>query len=86
MVISDKYKYVFVELPRTGTTAISKELVENYDGKTILWKHAPLNKFLEQATPEQQAYFNSLVSGIPSIALLVYTTKLKMITVVNFPF
>jgi hypothetical protein len=57
MVISDKYKYVFVELPRTGTTAISKELVENYDGQTILWKHAPLNKFLEQASDEQRNYF-----------------------------
>lgn len=57
MVISDKYKYVFVELPRTGTTAISKELVEQYDGEKILWKHAPLNKFLKQANKEQRSYF-----------------------------
>ena len=57
MVISDKYRYVFVELPRTGTTAISKELVEQYSGRQILWKHAPLNKFLKQATEEQQAYY-----------------------------
>ncbi len=57
MVISDKYKYVFVELPRTGTTAISKELVELYGGKKILWKHAPLNKFLKHATKEQKSYY-----------------------------
>lgn len=57
MVISDKYKYVFVELPRTGTTAISKELIEQYDGKNILWKHAPLNKFFKQASKDQQTYY-----------------------------
>ena len=36
MIISHEHKYVFVEFPRTGTTAISKELCLNYFGKRIL--------------------------------------------------
>ena len=31
MIISHQYKYVFVALPRTGTTAIEKEFKELYD-------------------------------------------------------
>ena len=31
MIISHKYKYLFVELPRTGSTAISNELCEYYE-------------------------------------------------------
>lgn len=57
MIISDKYKYLFVELPRTGTTAISKELIENYDGKSILHKHATYKDFLKVASEEQKKYF-----------------------------
>ena len=57
MVISDKHKYLFVELPHTGSTAISKELCENYDGVTILSKHARYNQFLKIATPERRRYF-----------------------------
>jgi len=57
MIISDKNKYLFVELPRTGTTAISKEFIANYDGENIYWKHAPLNKFLQNASAEQKSYF-----------------------------
>ena len=40
MVISHKYKYIFVELPRTASTAISNQLVKYYDGHKILIKHA----------------------------------------------
>lgn len=56
MVISDKYRYVFVEIPRTGSTAISKELRENYDGREILHKHANYSEFLKQATAEEKEY------------------------------
>lgn len=57
MVISQKYKYVFVEIPQTGCTAVSRELCENYAGKNILYKHATYNEFLKIATPEEQRYF-----------------------------
>ena len=57
MIISDKHRYLFVELPRTATTAIAKELRENYDGHSILYKHATYEDFLRIATDEQKKYF-----------------------------
>jgi hypothetical protein len=57
MVISDRYRYLFVELPHTGSTAVSRELCEHYDGRKILHKHATYEEFLRVATPEQRTYF-----------------------------
>lgn len=57
MIISNTYKYVFVELPRTGSTAISRELRANYEGKPILNKHATYYDFLKIAGEEQKRYF-----------------------------
>jgi hypothetical protein len=62
MVVSDKYKYVFIELPRTGSTAINKELRENYEGYQILYKHATYSDFEAIATKEQKKYF--VFSGV----------------------
>jgi len=57
MIISHKYKYVFVELPQTASSAIARELKENYDGHEILFKHALYStNFLKQATPEEKQY------------------------------
>lgn len=58
MIISDKHKYVFVELPLTGSTAVAKELVEKYDGRPILNKHANYRKFLKRATGDQKKYYS----------------------------
>jgi len=57
MIISHKHKYLFVELPRTGSTAISRELRQYYDGAPILHKHATYNDFLKIATAEEKKYF-----------------------------
>ena len=57
MIISDSYKYLFVELPRTGSTAIAKELCRNYGGQSICFKHATYRNFLKVASPEQREYF-----------------------------
>jgi hypothetical protein len=62
MVISDKYKYVYFELAHTGTTAISNELVEHYDGIKVLQKHTNYYEFMRWATPEQKRYYQ--FSGI----------------------
>src|SRR5690242_2440526 len=75
MVISDKYKYVFVELPLTGSTAISNELCEMYDGKKILRKHSKYQEFLEVAKEEQKKYF--VFSGIRNPMDLVVSEFLK---------
>jgi hypothetical protein len=46
-----------VEVAHTGTTAISRELRENYDGSPILRKHAHYSEFLKVASPEEKDYF-----------------------------
>lgn len=57
MIISHKHRYLFVELPRTGTTAVEKELIEFYDGQKILTKHATYLQFQKQATEDEKTYF-----------------------------
>lgn len=57
MIISHKYKFVFVEYPRTGTTAVSNELCQNYSGTRILRKHSAYQEFLKIASPEEKKYF-----------------------------
>lgn len=57
MIISRKYKYVFVEIPQTGCTAVSWELRQNYAGEDILYKHATYNEFLKIASSEEKNYF-----------------------------
>jgi len=62
MIISHKHKYLFVELPMTGSTAISKELRENYEGISILHKHSTYYDFLKLATEAEKRYF--VLAGI----------------------
>ena len=57
MILSDEHRYLFVELPHTGTTAISRELQEHYGGRPILIKHARYHQFRKIATREQKSYF-----------------------------
>jgi Sulfotransferase family len=57
MIISHENRYIFVELPQTGSTAVSKELQDKYGGKRILKKHATYRDFLRQATSEEASYF-----------------------------
>ena len=57
MIISHKYRYLFVELPHTGSTAISNELRTLYHGRAILHKHATYHEFLRVATPQEKQYF-----------------------------
>ncbi len=57
MIISHKHKYLFIQLEKTASTAIAKELRRNYEGIPILWKHARYEDFLKIATPEEKKYF-----------------------------
>jgi hypothetical protein len=56
MIISYRYKYVFVQVPSTGSAAIAHELCANYGGTSILRKHAYYPEFLAVANPEERAY------------------------------
>jgi len=56
MVIDHRFKFVFVELPLTATSAISKEIREQYGCEPILNKHATYDDFLRKATAEEKSY------------------------------
>jgi len=76
MVVSDKYKYLFIELPLTGSTALSNELCDLYEGEKILRKHSRYQEFLKIATAEQKKYF--VFSGIRNPMDLVVSEYLKI--------
>ena len=58
MVISHAHKYVFMQTPKTASTAIASELCESYAGEMILHKHASYAEFLSQANALERQYFS----------------------------
>jgi hypothetical protein len=58
MIISHTHRYVFVEMPRTGSRAVADELQQYYDGHEILRKHATYTDFERQATDDEKTYFS----------------------------
>ncbi len=57
MIISHEHQYLFIEIPHTGSTAISAELRDLYGGESILKKHAMYQEFLQIASPAERGYF-----------------------------
>ena len=57
MIIGREHRYVFVELPRTGCTAVGKELIASYGGERILTKHSTYSDFLRHASTSERGYF-----------------------------
>jgi len=76
MVVSEKYKYVFIELYFTGSTAIHEELCECYDGHPVQKKHAKYHRFLQSATKEEKQYF--AFSGIRNPMDMVVSQYVKL--------
>ncbi|MDP9463157.1 MAG: sulfotransferase family protein [Actinomycetota bacterium] len=62
-----------MELPHTGTKAISAELRELYDGSMILRKHARYSEFLRTASAAEREYFTfSCIRNPLDVAVSVY--------------
>ncbi|HEY7523285.1 MAG TPA: sulfotransferase family 2 domain-containing protein [Candidatus Limnocylindrales bacterium] len=57
MIVSHEHRYVFVEVPRTGSSSISAELREMYGGLRVLTKHATYPEFARQASADELRYF-----------------------------
>ena len=66
MIISHVHRYLFVELPHTGSSAVSRELREHYAGTQILYKHARYAEFLRSCSAEERDYFVFSPSGTRS--------------------
>ncbi len=63
MVISDKHRFVFVNLPQTASTAIARELVASYGAREFCFKHAIWRTdYLRAANEDQKKY--RVISGI----------------------
>ena len=73
MIISHKYKFVFIGLPFSASSAITKELCEKYHGKPLLRKHSLYHEFENIATKDEKKYFVFAVLRNPmEIAITTY--------------
>ena len=73
MIISHKYKFLFIGLPFSASSAISKELHLQYDGEPYLRKHSLYHEFEKVATKREKEYFVFAVLRNPmQIAVTVY--------------
>ena len=77
MIVSHEHRFVFVEVPQTGSTAIAKELLGQYGCEEVLHKHAHLREFLNQATPDEKRYIVAVGTRHPLDQLASHHTKLR---------
>tara|TARA_B110000003_G_C16643566_1_gene531113 strand:- start:144 stop:926 length:783 start_codon:yes stop_codon:yes gene_type:complete len=84
MIISHKYKFLFIGLPFSASSAISKDLHAKYEGKPYLRKHSLYHEFNKVATINEKNYFVFAVLRNPlEIAITVYE-KMKANAKGNF--
>ena len=84
MIISHKYKFLFIGLPFSASSAISKELHLQYEAEPFLRKHSLYHEFKKVATKEERKYFVFAVLRNPmEIAVTVYE-KMKANAKGNF--
>ena len=73
MIISHKYKFLFIGLPFSASSAISKELHLQYGGEPFLRKHSLYHEFKNEARKSELKYFVFAVLRNPmEIAVTVY--------------
>lgn len=79
MIISDVNKYIFIGLPFSASSAISRELVTFYEGKSILSKHANIPDFIEAFGKDKNLkdYLVFCVYRDPIDISITYFNKLK---------
>ena len=84
MIISYKYKFLFIGLPFSASSAITKELHKEYEGEPYLRKHSLYHEFEKVATIEEKKFFVFAVLRNPmEIAVTVYE-KMKANAKGNF--
>ena len=57
MIISHKFKYLYLEVPFTGTRAIGEALCKHYAGERILGHHSNYHEFVRIAKRHELDYF-----------------------------
>jgi hypothetical protein len=76
MIISRKHKYIFIGIPFSGSTAISKELCLLYDGEPVLTKHANIQMLFGRGI-DLSSYTVAAVLRNPVDFIKTYYYKLK---------
>lgn len=79
MVISNEYKYIFLEIPHTASTAISRELCAHYGGVRMLHKHATYHELIAFAG-EQIIQDHVIIGGIRNPLDILVTSYFKLLT------
>jgi hypothetical protein len=77
VIVSHEHRYVFVQMPHTGSTAVASELIENYGGEHVLWKHAHYSDFLRAASADERRYFAFTAIRHPLDEAVSIYTKIK---------
>jgi hypothetical protein len=77
VIISHRFKYLFIEVPLTASWSIHNELCEYYDGKAILHKHASYPEFCREASEDELDYFVFATVRNPLDVLVSGYFKLK---------
>jgi hypothetical protein len=84
MIVSHKHKFVFIGLPFSASSAISKELFLMYEGRAMLAKHSLYYDFLKHATTEELNYFVFAVLRNPMEIVVTVYEKMKANAKGNF--
>ena len=77
MIISHKYKFLFIGLPFSASSAISKELNLQYEGAPYLRKHSLYYEFESTASKEEIEYFVFAVLRNPMDIAITVFEKMK---------
>ena len=77
MIINHKYKFCFFQIPRTGSTAIAKVLVEYYGSEQRDHKHSNYEHFLLSANSDEINYFKFAGIRNPLDSILSQYLKMK---------
>ncbi len=84
MIISHKYKFLFIGLPFSASSAIIKDLHDKYEGKTYLSKHSLYHEFKRLATKKEKDYFVFSVLRNPMDIIVTSYFKMKLNPKGNF--
>ncbi len=84
MIISHKHKFLFIGLPFSASSAITKELYHKYNGEPLLRKHSLYNEFKKIASEEELDYFVFAVLRNPMEIVVTAYEKMKQNKKGNF--
>ena len=84
MIVSHKYKFLFIGLPFSASSAISKELHLQYEGEPYLRKHSLYHEFEKVATKQEKKYFVFAVLRNPMDIVVTLYEKMKANAKGNF--